>query len=178
MQGIVSLLDGADRERIEQLWDELRRDFGVQGIHAKRFPHFSYHVAQEYDLRRTRNKLESLARQTGTFLVQTSGIGVFTRKQPVVYVPVVRAPELELLREKVASLAASAATEINEYYVSDIWIPHITIAEGDVDLLVLPEIIRRFGERTFRWEIGVTNFALIRATEDVQEVCFRCDFGA
>ena len=73
---------------------------------------------------------------------------------------------------------APFASGINEYYAEQMWIPHITIAEGDVDLLVLPEIVRRFGERNFRWELRVTNFAVIRATEDVQEVCFRFDFGA
>ncbi|MFZ0036230.1 MAG: hypothetical protein WAK91_02330, partial [Candidatus Acidiferrales bacterium] len=64
MQGIVSLLDGADRERVEQLWEELRRDFGVRGIHSKRFPHFSYHVAEEYDLPRAQAVLQALASQT------------------------------------------------------------------------------------------------------------------
>ena len=49
MQGIVSLVDGEERERVEQLWSELRQDFGVRGIHTKRFPHFSYHVAEAYD---------------------------------------------------------------------------------------------------------------------------------
>ena len=67
MQGIVSLLDGEERERVEQLWEELRRDFGVRGIHAKRFPHFSYHVAEEYDPTRLRPALQELAGATRGF---------------------------------------------------------------------------------------------------------------
>ncbi len=178
MQGIVSLLDGADRERVEQLWDELRQDFGVRGIHAKRFPHFSYHVADEYDLARAQAALSALARQTRNFSVQTSGIGIFTRKEPVIYLPVVRAVEIAAAHVRIGAAAVPFATGVNEYYANEIWIPHVTIAEGDVDILVLPEIVRRFGEWNFRWEMRVTNFALIRATESVQEVCFRCDFGA
>ena len=83
-----------------------------------------------------------------------------------------------MLHKEIAAAVSTLATGINEYYAEEIWIPHITIAEGDVDSLVLPEIVRRFGERNFRWELRVTNFAVIRATDDVQEVCFRCDFGA
>jgi 2'-5' RNA ligase len=177
VQGIVSLLDGADRERVEQLWEELRRDFGVRGIHSKRFPHFSYHVAEEYDLPRAQAVLQALASQTRSFPAQSSGIGIFTRKEPAIYLPVVKTWELAVLHREIAAAVSSFATGINEYYAEDIWIPHITIAEGDVDQLVLPEIVRRFGERNLRWKLQATNFAVIRATEDVQEVCFRCDFA-
>jgi len=178
MQGIVSLLDGEARERIDQLWEALRRDFGVRGIHAKRFPHFSYHVAEKYELTRLRPALEQLSGATRGFFAQTSGIGIFTRKEPVIYLPVVRSGELQHIHGDVARLAEPLASAINEYYAAEIWIPHITIAEGDVDILVLPEIVRRLGERTFRWELAVTNLAVIRAVEDVQEICFRCEFGA
>jgi 2'-5' RNA ligase len=178
MQGIVSLLDGEARERTEQLWEELRRDFGVSGIHTKRFPHFSYHVADDYNLTPLRPGLEELARATRTFSAQVSGIGIFTRKEPVIYLPVVRSAGLQTMHGNVARLADPSATGINEYYAADIWIPHVTIAEGDVDILVLPEIVRRFGERNLRWELPVTNLAVIRATESVQEICFRSEFGA
>lgn len=177
MQGIVSLLEDEARERIEELWEELRRDFGVRGIHAKRFPHFSYHVAEEYDLKRLRPGLERLAGMTRTFSAQTSGIGIFTRKEPVIYLPVVRSSEMQKIHCEVSELAAPLASGVNEFYAAEIWIPHITIAEGDVDILVLPEIVRRLGERNFRWELRVNNLAVIRAVEDVQEICFRCEFG-
>ncbi|MFZ0738799.1 MAG: 2'-5' RNA ligase family protein [Candidatus Acidiferrales bacterium] len=177
MQGIVSLVDGEERERVEKLWSELRQDFGVRGIHTKRFPHFSYHVAEAYDLGRVQTGLARIAREIQPFVARTSGIGIFTRKEPVLYLPVVRAAELEVLRRKIAASVESATETSNEYYAEDIWIPHVTIAEGDVDILVLPEIVRRFGARNFRWEIRVSNLALIRATESVQEICFRCEFG-
>src|ERR1700689_4359206 len=126
MQGIVSLLDGEARDRIEQLWDELRRDFGVRGIHSKRFPHFSYHVAEEYDLGRAQVILGALASQTRCFPAQTSGIGIFTRKEPVIYLPVVKTWELAVVHKQIAAAVSSLATGINEYYAEDIWIPHIT----------------------------------------------------
>jgi 2'-5' RNA ligase len=178
MQGIVSLLDGEGRDRIEQLWEELRRDFGVRGIHSKRFPHFSYHVAEEYDLTKLRPGLEQLADATRQFSAHASGIGIFTRKEPVIYLPVVRSEYLQRIHSDVARVAEALARGINEYYAPHIWIPHITIAEGDVDILVLPEVVRRLGERNLRWEFPVTNLAVIRATESLQEICFRCAFGA
>ncbi len=177
MQGIVTLLDGEARDRICELWEELRRDFGVSGIHAKRFPHFSFHVAEEYDLAELRAELERMAGAARRFSVQCSGIGIFTRKEPVIYLPVVRSGELQRIHGEVARVAEPLARGINEYYLAEIWIPHITLAEGDVDILVLPEIVRRFGERNFRWELAVTNLAVIRASEAVQEIVLRCDFS-
>jgi 2'-5' RNA ligase len=178
MQGIVTLLEGEARERVEGIWEELRRDFGVRGIHAKRFPHFSYHVAEAYDLGRLRDSLEKVARGLRAFSVAVSGMGIFTRKLPVIYLPVVRSVEMQRIHGAVAENAEPLAAGVNEFYAADIWIPHITVAEGDVDLLVLPEIVRRFGERNLRWEMRVTNLAVIRAEEAVQEVCFRVEFGA
>jgi len=175
MQGIVSLLDGEARERVEGIWEELRRDFGVRGIHAQRFPHFSYHVAEEYDLGLLRPRLESFARGLRAFSVAVSGIGIFTRKLPVIYLPVVRSAEMQRIHGGVAELALPLASGVNEFYLADVWIPHITIAEGDVDILVLPEILRRFGERNLRWDVRVSNLAVIRASESVQEICFRCE---
>jgi 2'-5' RNA ligase len=177
MQGIVTLLDAPDRERIEGIWEELRRDFGVRGIHTRRFPHFSYHVAEKYDLDRVHAKLEEVGRKMQPFTVRTSGIGIFTRKQPVIHLPVVRTPAIEMLRQQITHSVQDLTETPNEYYAEDIWIPHVTIAEGDVDLLVLPSIVRQFGDRNLQWEMRVTNFAVIRAAEDVQEICFRCEFG-
>ena len=75
MQGIVTLLDGEARDRICELWEELRRDFGVSGIHAKRFPHFSFHVAEEYDLAELRAELERMAGPRGDFPCSAAGSG-------------------------------------------------------------------------------------------------------
>jgi|GEM_PF-2442734 hypothetical protein len=50
MHAIVSLLDNTYYERVEQLWAELKRKFGVQGVYATPYPHFSYHIASHYDL--------------------------------------------------------------------------------------------------------------------------------
>ena len=89
----------------------------------------------------------------------------------------VRSAEIETLRQQIAGSVRDLAETPNEYYAEDIWIPHVTIAEGDVDLLVLPAIVRRFGDRDLQWEMRVTNLAVILAAEDVQEICFRCELG-
>jgi hypothetical protein len=49
MEATVSLLDEEHYRLTVSLWSELESQFGLRGIHVTPFPHFSYHVAQEYD---------------------------------------------------------------------------------------------------------------------------------
>jgi hypothetical protein len=50
MHGIVSLLDSKHNQFIEELWAELKQEFSVDGVYITPYPHFSYHVAQDYDV--------------------------------------------------------------------------------------------------------------------------------
>src|SRR5215471_18966473 len=50
MHGIATLLDKDHYQLIEDLWAELERRFSVHGVYITPYPHFSYHVAQDYDL--------------------------------------------------------------------------------------------------------------------------------
>lgn len=61
MHGVVSLLDEQHYARVEQLWRELESTFGVRDLYNTPFPHFSYHVAQHYDV----EKLERIMHRSG-----------------------------------------------------------------------------------------------------------------
>ena len=94
MDGIVSLLDSKHNQLIEELWAELKREFTVQGVYVTPYPHFSYHVAQVYDVDKIEPVLQRITSNITTFNVKTSGLGVFTGTSPVLYIPVVRGTNL------------------------------------------------------------------------------------
>ena len=50
MHGIVSLLDEDHYRMVEDVWAGLEEALGVRGIFTTPFPHFSYHVADHYDV--------------------------------------------------------------------------------------------------------------------------------
>ncbi len=81
MHGIVSLLD--NDQLIEELWAELEREFSVHGVYVTPYPHFSYHVAQVYDVEKIEPILQRITSNITTFKVRTSGLGVFTGTSPV-----------------------------------------------------------------------------------------------
>src|SRR5688572_9965009 len=89
MQGVVSVLDAQTSAQVEALWAELEREFALKYA-CMPYPHFTYHLAEQYDETRVAAVLRDLARHAEPLRVTTSGLGIFTGERPVLYVPVVR----------------------------------------------------------------------------------------
>ncbi len=102
MHGVVSLLDGVHQQAIADLWDELEQTCGIKRLREiLPYPHVSYHVAEEYDFDRLDGALTRLAATSAPFVVQTTGVGIFTGASPVLYLAVVRNPELTRYQQRV-----------------------------------------------------------------------------
>ena len=175
MHGIVSLLDNDYNQLIEELWAELKREFTVQGVYVTPYPHFSYHVAQDYDVDKIEPVLQRITSNITTFKVRSRGLAVFTGTSPVLYIPVVRSFELTQLHQELWEQISPSCSGALEYYHPDQWMPHITIGFGDISKNNLSEIIPFLSERNFNWEINVNNIALIYDTGTKQELKSRFD---
>lgn len=177
MQGIVSLLDDEHYSLVEGLWDELEREFGVRGIYSTPFPHFSYQVAHSYHHEEADAVLREMARETHPFKIKTAGLGIFNATHPVLYVPVVRGPELSALHERLWSRLKPAGEGVSEYYRPEMWVPHVTLAHSNINYDQLCAIVRHLAERRFHWEVNVNNLSLIYDTGEQQGLRARYDFG-
>lgn len=175
MHGIVTLLDNNHYQLIEDLWAELERGFSVRGVYITPYPHFSYQVAQDYDLGLVESVLKRIASNITTFKVRTSGLGIFTGVSPVLHISIVRSLELTQLHEELWQEIATASSGVQEYYHSDQWMPHITIGSGDINKDNLSQIISFLANRDFHWEITVDNIAVIYDTGTKQELKTRFD---
>ncbi len=170
MHAIVSLLDDKHYQLVEDLWAELKREFGVQGVYVTPFPHFSYQIATHYDFEALEPLLQHFALHYGPFPVKTTGLGIFTGTHPVLYIPVVRDPELTDFHEAVWQQGSRAEEGVQNYYHPEQWMPHITIGFGDITADNLSQIVRYLAGRDFNWEITIDNIALIYDTGTKQEL--------
>ena len=177
MHGLVSLLDDEHFRLVEEIWDELERDFGVRNLYVTPFPHFSYQVAETYDMELAAGVLSEVARTTAPFTVRTTGLGIFNITHPVLYVPVVRSPELSDLHEMLWREVTRAATGATEYYRPEMWMPHITLAHGDIDIDRLTAAVRGLSARNFHWEIRIDNLTVIYDTGTEQGLRHRFGLG-
>ena len=175
MHGIVSLLDNDHYQLVEELWAELEREFSVHGVYVTPYPHFSYHVAQDYNVDKIEPVLKRITSNITTFNIRTSGLGVFTGTSPVLYIPVARSLELAELHQELWQEISPASSGVQEYYHPNQWMPHITIGFGDISKDKLSQIIPFLAERDFNWETTVNNIALIYDTGIKQELKSRFD---
>jgi len=177
MHGIVSLLDNKHYQLVENLWAELEREFAVRGVYITPYPHFSYQIAQHYNVEQLEPTLQRFASSQAAFQVKTSGLGIFNGPRPVLYVPVVRSTELTAFHQELWPEISTAGSDISDYYHPANWIPHITIGFGDINKENLFRIVQSLAERDFSWEITVDNIALIYDTGAKQELRSHFAFG-
>jgi 2'-5' RNA ligase len=162
MHGIVSLLDEEHYRLVKEIWADLGEKLGVRGVYVTPFPHYSYHVAEHYDVEPLRELLTEIASRTPPFSIKTTGIGVFTGAlKPVIYVTVSRSPLLTRLHEEWWGRFAEVSNGIVAYYHPEEWIPHITLAHGDITNENLPEVIRALGRWDLVWNIQIDNLSLL-----------------
>jgi 2'-5' RNA ligase len=167
------LLDEKHYALVEGLWRELEREFGVRGVYVTPYPHFSYHVAADYNLERLKPVLDRFGKEQAGFSVRTSGLGIFTGGQPVLYIPVVCSPILTGLHQKLWPAISEVATGSQHYYRPDYWLPHITLGFADLDKANLAQIVPWLSEQSFDWEISINNLALIYDSGTGQEIKYR-----
>jgi 2'-5' RNA ligase len=161
MYGVVSLLDEKHNSLVESIWAEFHDKFDIHGVSVTPVAHFSYHVAPEYDMEMLTQKLETIARSTKPFTVNTNGLGIFTGDDLVLYIPVQLSPKIVSLNQQLWDALADVAHKPAQYYRPGKWQPHITLTHRDVDHDLLPKIIRLLSQRDFYWEITVNNLTIL-----------------
>ncbi|QBD81628.1 hypothetical protein EPA93_38930 [Ktedonosporobacter rubrisoli] len=82
----------------------------------------------------------------------------------MLYIPVVRTGELSCFHQELWSAISCAAQEIMPYYEPEIWVPHITLAEHDIEAEKLSRLMARLFTRELHWKITIDNLALIQDT--------------
>ena len=161
MHGLASLLPETYYQKVEDLWKELEEKHGVTGIKVTPYPHFSWQIAEDYDLEKLEKIVQEIASGTAPFKVQTGGIGIFTGPKPVIFISVVKSQVLMKLHAKIWEKANAAGRDISALYSPDTWMPHISLAYEDVDESNIAAVMDGLFFRSFSWEMTIDNIAFI-----------------
>ena len=162
--GVVSLLDDEYNGRIEIIWQKLEDRFGKETIQRTPYPHFSYHVAETYAMKSVADALQEVVQEMRPFTVRTAGLGVFTGDEPVLYIAMVRDPQLSTLQQRIYEIANPHADDTFAYYHPERWVPHITLLRGGLNPSSLSHVIEMLQEHDFHGEIEVDELALLEET--------------
>ncbi len=162
MNAVIALLDHEHTFRIQALWEELARDFGVRVIRKTvPWPHVTFHGAERYALDRIASALGEIADRTAQFSMHAEGLAIFSGPQPVLYVPVTRDATLNRLHATLWKALAPSSEQIAPDYAPVRWIAHITLAQWDMPAATLGAVVARLAERPIDWEIEVSALGLI-----------------
>ena len=160
MHAVYSFLDHKHDRLVRDLWAELAREFSVREFSVTPNPRISYQVAECYDVKSLEAVLRRFAVGRTSFQIRAAGLGIFPGPQPVLYIPVVRSPELTQFHEALWQEISSTGSGFLDYYRPANWVPHITIGMQDMNKENLSQIIPFLAERAFNWEITIDNIGL------------------
>jgi 2'-5' RNA ligase len=161
MHALVSLLPAPFNAKVEGIWQELEQELGLAGIKATPFPHFSWQIAEAYERESAGKILEGIAAATRPLTIWTSGLGLFTGTNPVIYVPIVKTVELVRFHAQAWEALAPVCHGRSPHYDPGQWLPHISIAYGDVTGENIGPAMQKLAFRNYDWEMVVDNISLI-----------------
>jgi 2'-5' RNA ligase len=164
MPGVITLLEGESAARVEALWDAMAREFGVARGYPGAVPHFTYHLADAYDIPAAARGVTAVAAAWRGFEAQASGVGVFAGDSPVIFVPVIRSAALAALHAAVSDAMDAVGMANLPYYTQAAWLPHVTIAQGNVPADALGPLLAWLARTPIDWRIPVTNLAVADQT--------------
>ena len=176
MQAIVSAIDDPHREMVENVWGELKAVFGLQGVTGATDPHLTYHIAESYDADAIERALSTLALAQPRFAIETHGLGVFRGDETVIYLHVSPSPPLAQMHRILADATALIARDQKPAYAPETWVPHITLAAGDLTEEILPLALQLLNRREYNWQIAITNICLVPDTTAAAAQWRRFDF--
>ncbi|KAA3647101.1 MAG: 2'-5' RNA ligase family protein [Chloroflexi bacterium] len=166
IRAVVSILSELYYAQVEALWDLLEKECGLPTMQEGSIPHFSWQIADDYDADELHNDLQLLVKETGAFEVATNGLGVFTGDRLVIYLQVVKTPQLASMHQVLWKRTQPYSTDLSPLYAPNAWMPHITLASEDVDVNALECIMRKLGERELNWKMNVDNFSIVVQEEE------------
>jgi 2'-5' RNA ligase len=159
MRGLISLLDPVHYRKVEALWEELEEHCCLSGVKITPLPHFSWQIATGYPEPETERIVTAIAGQSQPFKVHTGGLGIFSGPSPVVFLALVKSPQLEELHTKLWQQCSGSAQRLSPFYSPHRWMPHITLIFEETDMQSAKCGLELLAFRQFDWEIEINNIS-------------------
>ena len=172
LHAIVTALTEPHDAEVIRLWKELKQTCGLQGIWELPVPHFSWMGMLGYDAAAVEQELREIAAQAHPFTARVSSLGIFTGEDPVIYLALVKDEALLRFHQLVWQRLEPHLSTPNLYYAPSVWVPHITLAIGDVTQANLACVIEQLAFRPWYWEFPVDRIGLISHPSTGKEMSF------
>ena len=165
MHGLVSLLPDPYYSKVSEVWEELDNRFGLKGVQVTPLPHFSWQIGENYNFDKLEEAMKGITSRTKPFTVRTTGLGIFSGDEPVIFIQIVKTVELITLHGEIWEECGQFCEGISQYYSPQNWMPHISLVYKDVDTENIPEAMEWLAFQSYDWEMVVDNLSFIYEPE-------------
>ncbi len=118
-----------DNESAEKV-DKIRNKLATEGISIDKGakPHISLAIFEDIEIESFVRELQMFARKIKTLNVTLSSIGMFVTENPVIYIAPTVTKELLTVHSKFQDDFEKYKNEVWDYYLTNKWVPHCTLA--------------------------------------------------
>ena len=130
--GVLSLLEGTLLAEARRLWKLFETEYGSTGAQAFDYPNLTFQGGICDDVEGLAGALAGMCQQTAPVEIIVDGLGYFETPAPTVYLKVQRTEELQHINRAVNAVLSATCVHVAEYYLPERWVPHVTLAMGDL----------------------------------------------
>lgn len=166
MKGITTILAEPENSKVKNIWDDIEKKFGLKGVKTTPIPHFTLHLARDYDLKAVKQVLNKLSKETEPIKISTGGLGYFNNEMFVAYSKVNKSRALGALHKNLCKQIIECSEEPLSYYLPDKWTPHITLLFEPKAFIVEQKELSKYLEGVdLKWQFAVDNLTVIEQSE-------------
>jgi len=130
--GVLSILEGPARDEVLRLWKLFETKYDSRAVQTFAYPHLTFHAGGCLDVAALDDALTEFCQIDYPLDVEIDGVGYFELESPVIYLKVLPNPKLLALHEQIGAVMQTHCVSMFESYLPDNWVPHITLAMGDL----------------------------------------------
>lgn len=158
---LASLITFDKDPAMQSTWDRIQRVFEIAGMTLTELPHFSWHVAEEYDFERLGKRLDQVVKNLSPVNLHIAGAGIFSGENPVIYLPVTKTPRISAIHTEISTWIRDYTSTTNPNYDPDFWIPHITLSSEGFNSDGICQVISELAYIPMNVGFPVDHFAIL-----------------
>ena len=166
--GLMTILEGPLRDEVLRLWRVFEVDYGSVGVQVFDHPNLTFVGAGTCDLARMLPSLEELSAELPAVELKVRGIDCFHEPDRVVYLGVELSNELAKVHRAVDDLLVRRCDGLARLYRPGSWVPHITLAMGDLTQGAFDDARERLAEYDREYVVVADRISLVQSAPQDQ----------
>ena len=167
MYAIISVLDPNASTEVYIYWKKLSLGCGLNAIFHMPTPHLTWMVCQDLDVDHAAPLISHVSSQKGAITSRSSGLGIFTGDNPVLYLPIVKSQEMIGLHKVIWDLLKPLTRTTKEFYSPIAWVPHITLALNDLTKEKLACAVNSIAFEEIALNVTIDNLCIAEYEKDI-----------